>query len=197
MVLPVTVRAILRGRDKYLAAFQLAEQIAADFMEDEIHRRAFDGFDHPVTYEGRITTTYKEYSDNLAMFRLKKLRPEYRENSTINNFIGPSKINIGTPTLSQSTAIEVPDEPEKPGRRLSITAQDNLSRTVKNAAGIEGLFRCCALTVPWSKVRSNNVIDSGAARIFDGRQDFRHPMPPILPFAPPTWGIVYNSPERF
>ena len=79
---------------KYLAAFEIAEQIAADFMEDEIHRRAFDGIDHPVTYEGKITDTYKVYSDNLAMFRLKKARPEYRDNYLANNFFGPVQLNV-------------------------------------------------------------------------------------------------------
>ncbi len=72
----------------------MAEQIAADFMEDEIHRRAFDGFDHPVTYEGRITATYKDYSDNLAMFRLKKVRPEYRDSFNVNQFAGPVQLNV-------------------------------------------------------------------------------------------------------
>ena len=79
---------------KYLAAFQMAEQIAADFMEEEVHRRGFDGFDVPVTYEGEIKTYYKAYSDNLAMFRLKKIRPEYRDNYLANNFLGPVQVNV-------------------------------------------------------------------------------------------------------
>ena len=79
---------------KYLAAFQIAEQIAADFMEDEIHRRAFDGIDHPVTYEGKITDSYKVFSDNLAMFRLKKLRPEYRDSYNFQAFNGPVQLNV-------------------------------------------------------------------------------------------------------
>jgi hypothetical protein len=83
-----------RHDKKYAAAFLMAEQIAADFMEDEIHRRAFDGFDHPVTYEGKITDTYKACADNLAMFRLKKVRPEYRDNFLVNNFTGPVQLNV-------------------------------------------------------------------------------------------------------
>lgn len=51
-----------------------------DKLEREADRRAVEGIDHPVTYEGRITDHYKEYSDTLLIFRLKKLDPSYREN---------------------------------------------------------------------------------------------------------------------
>jgi hypothetical protein len=95
---------------KYLAAVEQAEQIAADFMEDEIHRRAFDGFDHPVTYEGRITDTYKEYSDNLAMFRLKKLRPEYRDSFSMNQFSGPVQVNVKFSSNTYNPLEQEPDE---------------------------------------------------------------------------------------
>lgn len=37
----------------------------------KFHAGWLKGFDHPVIYEGQITTTYKAYSDNLAMFFLK------------------------------------------------------------------------------------------------------------------------------
>jgi hypothetical protein len=98
---------------KYLAAFQMAEQIAADFMEDEIHRRAFDGIDHPVTYEGKITDTYKEYSDNLAMFRLKKLRPEYRDNFSMNQFSGPVQVNVKFSSNTYNPLAQTSTEPQE------------------------------------------------------------------------------------
>lgn len=56
------------------------EQEYVEKLEAEVDRRAIEGIDHPVIYKGSITDSYKEYSDNLLMFRLKKLRPEYREN---------------------------------------------------------------------------------------------------------------------
>lgn len=49
-------------------------------VEAEINRRAIEGIDKPVIYQGRITGTYKEYSDNLLMFRAKKLDPSYKDN---------------------------------------------------------------------------------------------------------------------
>ena len=81
----------LEADEAYRTAFDKARQLAGDFAEDEIYRRAFLGFDHPVVYEGRITTTYKEFSDNLAMFYLKGLKPErYRENVNLSGNVGVS-----------------------------------------------------------------------------------------------------------
>jgi hypothetical protein len=92
---------------KYLEAFHMAEQIAADFMEDEIHRRAFEGIDKPVTWRGEITDTYKEFSDLLAMFRLKKLRPEYRDSFNPGAVTGPVSISITYPSnLPAKTVID-------------------------------------------------------------------------------------------
>jgi hypothetical protein len=42
-----------------------------------------------VIYEGKITTTYKDFSDTLAMFWLKGLKPErYRENVNLSGSVG-------------------------------------------------------------------------------------------------------------
>ena len=49
-------------------------------LEAEINRRAIEGVDHPVIHQGVITDTYKQYSDNLLMFRAKRLDPSYRHN---------------------------------------------------------------------------------------------------------------------
>ena len=96
--------------EAYAQAFEIARQIAGDNAEDEVYRRGYAGFDHPVIYEGKITGSYKAYSDNLAMFFLKGLRPEkYRDNQSGITFQGPTQINI-----------TIKDE----SRNLSIAAQD-------------------------------------------------------------------------
>ena len=83
-------------RDKvYASAFDAAKQIAADHFEDEIYRRGFEGYERPVTYQGEITGHYTDYSDTLAIFALKGLRPEkYRDNAPIAP-VGPKEIIIG------------------------------------------------------------------------------------------------------
>lgn len=53
-------------------------------LEDEAHRRAFEGVDKPVFYQGDECGTIREYSDTLAIFLLKAHNPEkYRENSKV------------------------------------------------------------------------------------------------------------------
>lgn len=53
-----------------------------DKLEAEVDRRAFLGNDKPVWHRGEKVGSVKEYSDLLAMFRLKALRPEiYRDNA--------------------------------------------------------------------------------------------------------------------
>lgn len=79
----------LKNDPDYSEAFNRAREIAGDIAEGEIYRRAFLGFDHPVIYEGKITTTYKDFSDTLAMFWLKGLKPErYRENVNLSGNVG-------------------------------------------------------------------------------------------------------------
>lgn len=51
-------------------------------LEDEAHRRAFDGTDKPVFHQGQCCGTIREYSDTLAIFLLKAHDPaKYRENT--------------------------------------------------------------------------------------------------------------------
>lgn len=84
----------LRKDKTYASAFEQAKQIAADHFEDEIHRRGFEGFDRPVIYQGEIRGCYREYSDTLAIFALKGLRPEkYRESAPFVT-AGPVQFNI-------------------------------------------------------------------------------------------------------
>lgn len=57
---------------------------AIERLEYEMHRRAYEGVNKPIIYQGEITDTYKEYSDTLAIFLAKAHRPEkYRERSQI------------------------------------------------------------------------------------------------------------------
>lgn len=68
----------------YASAFADVQERYAERLEREADRRGVEGVDHPVIYQGVITGTYKEYSDNLLMFRLKGLLPDkYRERQQI------------------------------------------------------------------------------------------------------------------
>jgi len=63
-----------RWRDKdesFNEACKHAEMMAADRLEGEAFRRARDGYEKPVIYQGEITDTYTEYSDSLMSVLLK------------------------------------------------------------------------------------------------------------------------------
>ena len=54
---------------------------STDALEQEVYRRAHDGVEEPVFYQGEVCGTVRKYSDTLAMFTLKARRPDiYREN---------------------------------------------------------------------------------------------------------------------
>lgn len=66
----------LEADEAYAKAFVDAEGMAADTLEHEARRRACDGVDEPVFYEGKKVATVRKYSDTLLIFLLKGARPE-------------------------------------------------------------------------------------------------------------------------
>lgn len=87
-----------RERDPDFAqAWEDAIQAYYDRCERQLHVRAFEGLDKPLTYKGQISTrldpktgeqvpvTVKEYSDQLAVFLMKGNRREkYGDNTNVN-----------------------------------------------------------------------------------------------------------------
>lgn len=64
----------------FAKAWDRAKQIGCEVLEDEARRRAFEGCDRPVFYQGDECGVMREYSDTLAIFLLKGGMPEkYRE----------------------------------------------------------------------------------------------------------------------
>ncbi len=78
---------IRKENAEFAAAWDEAEETAVDSLEGEARRRALEGIDEPIVYQGEIQrdgdgkpVTIKKYSDTLLMFLLKAHRPEkYRE----------------------------------------------------------------------------------------------------------------------
>ena len=64
-------------------AWDDAIEQATDALEKEARRRALDGVDKPVHFQGKRVDLIKEYSDPLLMFMLRGHRPhKYRERVT-------------------------------------------------------------------------------------------------------------------
>jgi hypothetical protein len=84
----------LRDDPLYAEHFECAKEMLADSAEEEICRRAYRGYDTPVIYRGKITEYYKSYSDALAMFMLKGIKPAvYRDNAPL-PIGGPTHMTI-------------------------------------------------------------------------------------------------------
>ncbi len=66
-----------REDDKAFAeAWKGALEEAVDGLEKEAWRRAVEGVDRPIVYQGAVTGTYREYSDRMMEILLKAHRPE-------------------------------------------------------------------------------------------------------------------------
>lgn len=69
---------------EFAQAWDKALRIGVSALEDEAHRRAFDGVVEPVFHQGSEVGGVRKYSDTLAIFLLKAHAPEkYRENSRV------------------------------------------------------------------------------------------------------------------
>ena len=87
----------------FASAWHDAEQEAADALEREAWRRAVEGTDKPVTFQGKITDTHKEYSDRMLELLLKAHRPEKFKDRVANEHSGPN----GTPIQHEFNVEEV------------------------------------------------------------------------------------------
>lgn len=68
----------------FAEAWDEAMKAGVTALEDEAHRRAFEGTDEPVFQQGMEIGAVRKYSDTLAIFLLKAHNPEkYRENSKV------------------------------------------------------------------------------------------------------------------
>ena len=76
-----------RHRDEYpefAAMWEDALEEGLDGWEAEMARRAYEGMERPLMYQGDIVGHVNEYSDTLAIFLMKAHRPEkYRERSEV------------------------------------------------------------------------------------------------------------------
>ena len=76
-----------RAKDPaYAEAFEEAKEAFKEKLEEEAYRRAIDGCQEPIVFDGRVIGHRLKYSDTLMIFMLKALDPDkYRENRGIIN----------------------------------------------------------------------------------------------------------------
>ena len=88
----------------FSAAWGEALEEATDALEQEARRRAIDGTEKPVFYQGEECGRVREYSDTLLIFLLKGNRPgKFRDRASIEH-TGPG----GGPLIIREVTIEMP-----------------------------------------------------------------------------------------
>lgn len=79
-----TVATWLEHDPEFAEAFTAVREEYIERLEEEVDRRAFRGVRKNRWFRDQHIEEYREYSDLLAMFRLKALRPEvYRERTEV------------------------------------------------------------------------------------------------------------------
>jgi hypothetical protein len=74
----------LKADEVYTAAFKEARDMGGDVLEDEAVRRAHDGVDEPVFYQGEVCGVVRKYSDSVLMFLLKGAKPDkYKDRAEV------------------------------------------------------------------------------------------------------------------
>ena len=78
------------------AAWEEAMDQAADHLEAEARRRAVEGWEEPVFYQGIETGLVRKYSDTLLIFLLKGARPEKYRDRVSTELSGPGGAPLAT-----------------------------------------------------------------------------------------------------
>lgn len=104
----VTVYDHRKRHPDFAEAWDEAKTVGADTLEDEAVRRARDGWDEPVFYQGEHVSTIRKFSDTLLIFLLKGAKPDkYRERQELTGKDGAPLIPGG---LSDEARRELIDE---------------------------------------------------------------------------------------
>lgn len=110
----VFLRRLRKEDPEFAQAWDEALEAGIDVLEDEAIRRAHEGIEKDVYYQGEVVGTEVQYSDALLQFILRGNKPEkYRENvnvqGTINHKIGVAVLPLTAPSLEawELSAVDV------------------------------------------------------------------------------------------
>jgi hypothetical protein len=88
-----------RADDAFATAWADISEMTLERMEAEAIRRAVDGVDRAVYYQGEEVGLERQYSDTLLIFLLKAGRPDkYRENISVRHAGG---VRVSVPQLDE------------------------------------------------------------------------------------------------
>lgn len=101
---------------EFAAEWLEAQDRGTDAIEDEAHRRAVQGTQRPVFYEGQVCGHVQEFSDSLMTLLLKARRPEKFKDRSAAEISGPGgaplvQVYLPENTRAQATPVDT-EEPE-------------------------------------------------------------------------------------
>jgi hypothetical protein len=113
---------------EFARAWEEAVSTATDALEREAWRRAVEGFEEPIHYQGAVVGYVKKYSDRMLELLLKAHRPEkYRESGAsvlINNHQQNAEIAVVAPPVLSPAAASMLEE----ARRLVMLEHESGDR---------------------------------------------------------------------
>ena len=99
------------ANEDFRARWETALDLGCDALEDEATRRAHDGVEEPVYYQGEVVGQVQRYSDTLLMFLLKGRRPEkFKDRTELTGNDGAPIVPVLNVTINRAP------ESEPPGR---------------------------------------------------------------------------------
>jgi Homeodomain-like domain len=105
----VSRQAVYRLRasdDEFAHQWEDAYESGTDVYEDEVKRRAVEGTEKPVFYQGEIVGHVREFSDTLLIVALKARRPErYRERFDVEIKDARKRIEIAVEQMMRQAGV--------------------------------------------------------------------------------------------
>lgn len=98
-----------------------------EICEKEIHRRAVEGIDVPIHYQGKRVDTIKKWSDVLLMFLTKQLDPSYRDSQQVNV---ATNVNVQQNQSNQIRVVEDGDWYGNADRLATASAAESTANPV-------------------------------------------------------------------
>ena len=98
-----------REDEEFSAAWEEAAEIGAKRLEDEARRRAVEGWQEPVWYQGEQTGTVTKFSDTLLICLLKAHHPEkYADRSKTDTTVN-GNLSVDVDVISSVTKSALDD----------------------------------------------------------------------------------------
>lgn len=94
-VSPEQVRSFRHANPEFAAAVQRALDFYRDTLVREVHRRAHDGVEDTIYFQGQPVGKRRIYSDRLLEFLVKRHVPEFREHYTADVNVSGGVLVVG------------------------------------------------------------------------------------------------------